>query len=105
RRGSVAGTGDGGAAGATPHGAAAAPSTWDRLAQCESARNWNANTGNGYKGGLQFSDPTWRAYGGREYAASADQASRADQIAVARKVQEQQGWKAWPHCGKKLGYY
>ncbi|WP_281172599.1 transglycosylase family protein [Pseudonocardia spinosispora] len=77
---------------------------WDRLAKCESTQNWDANTGNGYRGGLQFTDSTWRSYGGQKYARSADQASREEQIAVAKKVQSEQGWNAWPSCSKKLGY-
>jgi hypothetical protein len=77
---------------------------WDQLAQCESTQNWDANTGNGYRGGLQFTDATWRAYGGREYAPTADRASRREQIAVAKKVQRDQGWNAWPACSRKLGY-
>jgi hypothetical protein len=76
---------------------------FDRLAQCESSRNWDADTGNGYKGGLQFNDSTWRAYGGSSYAPSADQASREEQIAVAKKLQRQRGWSAWPSCGSRLG--
>jgi hypothetical protein len=94
-------------ANSTARGAASstmAQSKWDNLAQCESTQNWDANTGNGYKGGLQFSDATWRQYGGQQYATSADQASRAEQIAVAQKVQQEQGWQAWPHCSKRLGY-
>lgn len=77
---------------------------WDKLAQCESTQNWNANTGNGFKGGLQFTDSTWRAYGGHEYAPTANKASRAEQIAVAEKVRKGQGWGAWPSCSRKLGY-
>lgn len=77
--------------------------TWDRLAKCESTSNWDADTGNGFKGGLQFTDSTWKRFGGKEYASSADQASREEQIAVAKKVQDEQGWKAWPTCTKKLG--
>lgn len=94
-------------ANSTAQGAASsatAQSKWDKLAQCESTQNWDANTGNGYRGGLQFSDATWRQYGGHQYATSADQASRAEQIAVAQRVQQEQGWQAWPHCSKKLGY-
>jgi len=77
---------------------------WDQLAQCESTQNWDADTGNGYRGGLQFTDATWRAYGGRHYAPTADRASRDEQIAVAKKVQRSQGWDAWPTCSRKLGY-
>ena len=44
---------------------------WDAIAQCESGGNWSANTGNGYYGGLQFSQSTWEAYGGAGSAANA----------------------------------
>ena len=73
---------------------------WDRLAQCESGGNWGINTGNGYYGGLQFSLSTWRANGG---SGMPHQASREQQIAVAKKVQAGQGWGAWPACTAKLG--
>ncbi|MGP6175032.1 transglycosylase family protein [Corynebacterium sp. A21] len=87
---------------------AAAPSVgggsvWDSLAQCESGGNWSINTGNGYQGGLQFSASTWAAFGGTAYAASANQASREQQIAIAEKVRAGQGWGAWPACTASLG--
>lgn len=78
-------------------------SVWDTIAQCESTGNWSINTGNGFSGGLQFTDSTWQAFGGGEYAAQAWQASREQQIAVAQKVQAAQGWGAWPACTAKLG--
>ncbi|MCQ9185170.1 LysM peptidoglycan-binding domain-containing protein [Streptomyces sp. IBSBF 2953] len=85
-------------------GAAAADSgVWDRIAQCESGGNWHIDTGNGYYGGLQFSAGTWRAYGGAAYAPTADKASRAQQISVAAKVQNSQGWGAWPTCSTRAG--
>lgn len=84
--------------------ASAAPdSDWDRLAQCEAGGNWAINTGNGYHGGLQFSQSTWQAHGGGEYAPTANQASREQQIAVAEKVLASQGWGAWPSCSSSLG--
>ncbi|MGL3806444.1 transglycosylase family protein [Paeniglutamicibacter sp. R2-26] len=79
---------------------AASTNTWDALAQCESGGNWGINTGNGYKGGLQFSSSTWKAYGG---TGSAHNASKAEQIRVAEKVKAGQGWGAWPACSAKLG--
>ncbi|HEX6380498.1 MAG TPA: transglycosylase family protein, partial [Acidimicrobiia bacterium] len=81
---------------------AATASEWDTVAQCESGGNWSINTGNGYYGGLQFSASTWAAYGGTQYASTADQASKAQQIAVAEKVLAGQGKGAWPVCGKGL---
>lgn len=76
---------------------------WDAIAHCESRGNWSINTGNGYYGGLQFSRGTWRAYGGSRFAATADQASRNEQIAIAERVRDGQGLGAWPTCGRKAG--
>ncbi len=77
--------------------------TWDRLAMCESTQNWDADTGNGFKGGLQFTDSTWSEFGGERFASAPDEASREQQIRVAKKVQDEQGWNAWPTCSEKLG--
>ncbi len=77
--------------------------TWDALAQCEATGNWAINTGNGFYGGLQFTQSTWAAYGGGAYAPRADLASREQQIAVAQAVQTGQGWGAWPSCSARLG--
>ncbi|MFI6288418.1 transglycosylase family protein [Streptomyces sp. NPDC051018] len=76
---------------------------WDRVAECESAGLWSANTGNGYYGGLQFSQQVWEDFGGTEYAARPDLASRSQQIAVAEKVLAAQGPQAWPSCGTLAG--
>jgi len=72
---------------------------WDRIAQCESGGNWHINTGNGYYGGLQFSQGTWNAYGGQQFAPRADLASREQQITVANRVKAAEGgYGAWG-CG------
>ncbi|MGW0141445.1 transglycosylase family protein [Streptomyces calvus] len=103
----IAVTGVVGAAVAAPlmaagNASAATASEWDAVAQCESGGNWSINTGNGYYGGLQFSASTWAAYGGTAYAASADQATKAQQIEIAEKVLAGQGKGAWPVCGTGL---
>ncbi len=72
---------------------------WSGIAACESGGNWSANTGNGFYGGLQFTEQTWLGYGGGQYASSANQASEAQQIAVAQRVLAGQGIGAWPVCG------
>ncbi|MEU0434763.1 transglycosylase family protein [Streptomyces sp. NPDC006290] len=72
--------------------------TWNKVAACESSGNWSINTGNGYYGGLQFTQSTWEAYGGKAYARRADQATKDQQIAVAEKVLKGQGPGAWPVC-------
>jgi resuscitation-promoting factor RpfA len=84
------------------HAAAAPDGEWDRVAACESGGNWGINTGNGYHGGLQFSQGTWASHGGGEYASSANQATRDQQIAVAERVLASQGRGAWPVCGRGL---
>ncbi|NLG55321.1 MAG: DUF348 domain-containing protein [Rhodococcus sp.] len=78
-------------------------STWDAIAECESNGNWAINTGNGFFGGLQFTQQTWAGFGGTQYAPRADLATREQQIATAEKVQATQGWGAWPSCTRKLG--
>ncbi|MFD5741628.1 transglycosylase family protein [Streptomyces massasporeus] len=77
--------------------------TWNKVAACESTSNWSINTGNGFYGGLQFTQSTWEAYGGRAYAARADLASKDQQIAVAEKVLDGQGPGAWPVCSVRAG--
>jgi resuscitation-promoting factor RpfA len=83
--------------------AEAATTVWDKLAQCESGGNWKINTGNGYYGGVQFSARTWKAYGGATYASRANLATKAEQIAIARRVLAGQGPGAWPVCGRRAG--
>jgi len=102
RRGAVALTGAAAISVLAMGTAQAATHNWDGVAQCESGGNWAINTGNGYFGGLQFSQSTWQAYGGSAYASRADLASKAGQIAVAERVLSGQGVGAWPVCGAKL---
>ncbi|WP_424210881.1 transglycosylase family protein [Streptomyces sp. BI20] len=82
---------------------AATIDTWDAVASCESDNNWQINSGNGFYGGLQFTQSTWREYGGTVYAARADLATKSQQVAVAEKVLKGQGPGAWPICSKKAG--
>lgn len=83
--------------------ATAAPAhadVWDQVAQCESSGNWGISTGNGFYGGLQFTQSTWNAYGGSGNPADA---SEAEQKAVAQRVLAGQGPGAWPVCGPRAG--
>ena len=81
------------------HPVAATSHDWDAVAQCESSGNWATNTGNGFYGGLQFTESTWSAYGGSGNPAAA---SKAEQIRVAENVLAGQGPAAWPVCGTSL---
>ncbi|MEV7376312.1 transglycosylase family protein [Streptomyces sp. NPDC090301] len=82
---------------------AASLDVWEKVASCESTSHWHINTGNGYFGGLQFSQSTWEAYGGTHYAPRADLASKDQQIAIAERVLKGQGPGAWPSCGPAAG--
>lgn len=81
----------------------ASDGVWDRLAACESGGNWQTNTGNGYSGGLQFLPSTWRAAGGTRYAPLPHQATREQQIAVAKSWLAKTSWSQWPACSRRLG--
>jgi Transglycosylase-like domain/LysM domain len=74
---------------------------WAAIAACESGGNWAISTGNGFYGGLQFTEQTWLGYGGGQYAASANLATPAEQITVAQRVLAGQGTGAWPVCGAR----
>jgi LysM repeat protein len=77
----------------------AAGANWNAIAACESGGNWGINTGNGFYGGLQFTQQTWLGYGGGQYAPSANLATPSEQIAVGQRVLAGQGIGAWPVCG------
>ncbi|MER7585055.1 transglycosylase family protein [Kitasatospora sp. NPDC097691] len=77
---------------------------WDGVAACESSGNWRVNTGNGYYGGLQFDQPTWRENGGLAYAPRPDLATREQQIAVAQRLAGRRGLSPWPVCGARAAH-
>ena len=83
---------------ATP---ASAGSVWDKVAQCETGQRWKTNSVPGYSGGLGFLHSSWSGYGGKKYAKRAHQASKAEQIAVARRILADVGRGAWPTCGRR----
>src|SRR5262249_57994948 len=77
------------AAPAAGTGSAPAPSggvNWSAIAACESGGNWGANTGNGFYGGLQFTEGTWLANGGGEDSPSAHLPRPARQSGLGPRV-------------------
>jgi Transglycosylase-like domain len=71
---------------------------WQRVANCEVGGNW-AMTGPVYSG-IGFLNGTWLAFGGRQYAPLAGQATPDQQILVGMKVTngrvpDQNGCAAW----------
>ena len=67
------------------------------MAQKESSGNWSINTGNGFYGGLQFTQSTWEASGGLQFAPRADLATPHQQMLVAEQTLKTQGPGAWPN--------
>lgn len=76
----------------------AAPSDWDRLADCESG-NRN-DPGDPYYGYWQISAAAWVSVGEKGLP---DQYSRAHQLAAAKRLQAVRGWGAWATCARQLG--
>lgn len=73
---------------------------WEKLADCETHKNWSSDTGNGYYGGLQFSQSAWDGTGGTGNPA---QASKDEQIKRGKILQAARGWEPWSGCSHKLG--
>jgi murein DD-endopeptidase MepM/ murein hydrolase activator NlpD len=76
---------------------------WDALSLCEAGGRWAYDGSSGFDGGLQFHPDTWTAYRLPAYPERAYEATRDQQIAVARRVLASQGWQAWPVCSRRLG--
>lgn len=74
----------------------AVPAELEAIAQCESGGDYSTNTGNGFYGAYQFDQGTWQAAGGS--TATADQASPAEQDAVAQSWIDSGHRAAWPNC-------
>lgn len=76
------------------------PEIWEKIADCETHGNWSADTGNGYFGGLQFSQGAWNSVGGSGLPSSA---SKDEQIRRGKMLQNLRGWGVWGVCAKALG--
>jgi hypothetical protein len=88
------------AATSPPQGGGGAGGVWASLRQCESGGNYAENTGNGYYGAYQFSQPTWTGLG---YPGRPDLAPPAMQDQAAQQLQASSGWGQWPACAAALG--
>lgn len=98
---------------ATP--ATPARTVWDDLADCESGQwkpgggfvegsaDWSSSVHRTFQGGLQFHPTTWEWLKDDDMPVKAYDATRAQQIEVAERVLDAQGWEAWPVCSRKLG--
>jgi phage-related protein len=89
---------------------------WDAVAEKESGGKWSDNNSGGHmtssgapRGGLQITDGTWVAFGGKEFANNAAEATKAQQIAIAERIAfegfgdtKPQGLGAWEVITKGL---
>lgn len=73
---------------------------WACIAQHESGGNPAENTGNGFYGAYQFTLSSWQAAGG--VGLPQDQ-SLAYQTQIAQRLQQIQGWGAWPVTSRICG--
>jgi hypothetical protein len=91
---------------------------WERLADCESG-DWSAegipregtarwdygltfDHGDHFQGGLNFHPETWDSYRDPDMPAHAGRAAPWEEIEVAERVLEDQGWNAWPVCSRMM---
>jgi len=58
---------------------------WEKVAVCETGFNWTLR-GPLYSGGLGITNTNWIAYGGRQFANNAVDASPEEQIYIATKI-------------------
>lgn len=91
---------------------------WARLADCESG-DWDADGdpepdsarwrygltfdhGDIFQGGLNFHPDTWESFRDPDMPEHAGRANRWEEMEVAERVLDQQGWNAWPVCSRKV---
>jgi len=91
---------------------------WERLADCESG-DWDADGdpkpgsarwdyglvfdhGDHFQGGLNFHPDTWESHRADHMPEHAGRATRLEEIRVAERVLDQQGWDAWPVCSEMM---
>lgn len=75
---------------------------WRVQAQCVHLLEgpWNANTGNGYFGGMQFSPQTWKRVHGAAHPAFAHPGDAAFPFTVAPREQLRRAWLLWLKDGR-----
>jgi resuscitation-promoting factor RpfB len=71
--------------------------TWLAQARCIHLKEgpWNANTGNGYFGGMQFSAQTWKRVGGSADGAFAHPGDPAYPFSATPQEQLYRAWLLW----------
>lgn len=73
---------------------------WDAMSQCEAAGDWHSR--GEFEGGLGIDAISWKAFGGEEFASSAADATREQQISVANRIADAVGFSGFK-CAAILG--
>jgi len=78
------------------------PAAWLAQARCIHIHEgpWNANTGNGHFGGMQFSAQTWLRMNGHVVPAFSHPGDPAYPFTVAPSEQLHRAWLLWLHDGR-----
>lgn len=75
---------------------ASPPGGWGPIVSCESNSNPTAQNRSSTASGLfQFINGTWAAYGGREFAPTAKQATIEEQYVIAERAYAREGTRPW----------
>jgi peptidoglycan/LPS O-acetylase OafA/YrhL len=74
---------------------------WDAVATCETGGDWH--TRGDFAGGLAIDILSWDAFGGHEFAPTAADASREQQIAIANRITTQ-GWRSGEAVAEPVGF-
>ena len=74
---------------------------WLAQARCVHSKEapWNANTGNGYYGGMQFAAMTWKRVGGKHDAAFTHPGNQAYPFRASPNEQLYRAWLVWRRDG------
>ena len=65
-------------------------SKWNKVAWCETHRNWQSR-GPIFSGGLGITNHNWAEFGGWDFAHNASQATPEQQVLIATRIQENAG--------------
>ena len=85
---------------------AATDAVWNAVAECESGRDWDTDTGNGYYGGLQMDIHFQRAYGPEllRRKGTANNWTAVEQMWVAERAHRSgRGFYPWPNTARYCG--
>ena len=73
---------------------------WDAMAHCEAGGDWHVR--GDFAGGLGIDTESWQKFGGDEFAGTADEATREQQIVIANRIAGGVGFSGFK-CATAIG--